>query len=136
MTNIIDLNIKNPNAGDDTEGVEVNLKPYDEAKMVNLIFLRLGGTDVLGLTDKAVDYDIVAFATISLKNPVTVVQSGADISLVPYFQFAKEVVATFSTTRLDAFVAQDKLPLDLINRYLEYTACTPLDRVTVQHPLQ
>lgn len=126
MTNIIDLSTKSA-LGANPFSPEDDSRTYLELKMKNLVCLRVRGISILGWTDKDIDFDLVAFATVSLKNPFVVTVSAGEISMTPYFTFAPSVVATFNTIHIEAYVAQDKLPPELALQYArrqEDDACT------------
>ena len=116
MTNIIDLSTKNA-LGENPSVPEDESRTYQELKMRNLVCLQLRELSIVGATDKDIDFDLVAFATVSLKNPFVVTVSAGEISMTPYFAFAPSVVATFNTIHIEAYIAQDKLPPKLIQEY-------------------
>jgi len=116
MTNIIDLSTKSA-LGEFDSPAEDDSRTYHELKMKNLVCLRLRELSIIGFTDKDIGYDLVAFATVSIKNPFVVTVSEGSVSLTPYFSFAPSVVATFSTTHIEAYIAQDKLPPEVIRQY-------------------
>lgn len=116
MTNIIDLSTKSA-PGETLSASEDDSRTYQELKMRNLVCIQLREISILGLTDKDVDFDIIAFVTVSLKNPFVVTVSAGEISMTPYFAFAPSVVATFNTIHIEAYIAQDRLPPELIQEY-------------------
>lgn len=90
--------------------------------MHNIIWMKINNVDIIGRTDKPVDYEIFAFACIAVKNPMTIVTTETGIVFRPYFQFVKEAVATFNPSRIDAYLSQDKLSPEIISKYTEFTS--------------
>jgi len=121
MSNIIPLNLHKTelatqvNAQVTQDSIEVQ-----PAEFKNVICLKIDNVDVIGYTDKDISYNVIAFASIDLKCPASLVNSESGTTLVPYFRIAPEAVATFNTMRFDAFVPQDKLPPQIVSQYIEY----------------
>jgi hypothetical protein len=92
--------------------------------MKNIIRLKINGVDVIGYTDKDVDFDVIAFATLEIKNPVALTYTKRGISISPYFQFATSAVATFNTDCIAAFVPQGQLPKDVKDLYRKFSAAS------------
>jgi hypothetical protein len=121
MSNIIPLNSHNIELANQVNG-QVASDSIEEqlAELKNVICLKIDNLDVIGYTDKDISYNVIAFASIDLKCPATLVHAESGTTLVPYFRIAPEAVATFNTMRFDAFVPQDKLPLQVVSQYIEY----------------
>ncbi len=90
--------------------------------MKPVICLKINGADVIGLTDKDMDFDVIAFATLEIKNPVVVVSSASGVTFKPYFQFTTAVVATINSNCIEAFLSEDRLPTKIVKKYRAFTA--------------
>ncbi|GEM_PF-4457468 len=121
MSNIIPLN---PHKTESENQVNAQVAPdsieEQPAEFKNVICLKIDNLDVIGYTDKDISYNVIAFATIDLKCPASMVRAESGTTLVPYFKFAPESVATFNTIRFEAFIPQDKLPPLIVRQYIEY----------------
>lgn len=121
MSNIITLNPSKTESADqvveESEPVAAEEPP---AEFKNVICLKIDNLYVIGYTDKDISYNVIAFATIDLKCPASMVHGESGTTLVPYFQFAPESIATFNTNQFEAFIPQDKLPLQVVSQYKEY----------------
>ena len=121
MSNIIPLNLhKTESANQVNTQFTQESTEEQPAEFKNVICLKIDNLDVIGYTDKDISYNVIAFASIDLKCPATLVHVESGTTLVPYFRIAPEAVATFNTMRFDAFVPQDKLPLQVVSQYIEY----------------
>jgi hypothetical protein len=125
MSNIIPLN---PHKTESASQVNAQVAPdsieEQPAEFKNVICLKIDNLDVIGYTDKDINYNVIAFASIDLKCPVSLVHAVSGTSLVPYFRIAPEAVATFNTMRFEAFISQDKLPASIIRKYADYVTAT------------
>lgn len=121
MSNIIPLNLHKTESANQVN-VQVAPDSIEEqpAEFKNVICLKIDNLDVIGYTDKDISYNVIAFASIDLKCPASLVHAESGTTLVPYFMIAPEAVATFNTMRFDAFVPQDKLPPQIVSQYIEY----------------
>ncbi|MBK6569037.1 hypothetical protein [Candidatus Aalborgicola defluviihabitans] len=90
--------------------------------MKPVISLKINGADIMGLTDKDMDFDVIAFATLEIKNPVVVVSSTCGVTFEPYFQFATAVVTTINSNCIEAFLSEDRLPDKIVKKYRAFTA--------------
>ncbi len=90
--------------------------------MKTAICIKINGADVMGLTDKDMDFDVIAFATLDIKNPVVVITSASGVTFEPYFQFATAVVATINSNCIEAFLSEDRLPDKIVKKYRAFTA--------------
>lgn len=93
--------------------------------MKTAICLKINGADVMGLTDKDMDFDVIAFATLEIKNPVVVVSSASGVTFKPYFQFTTAVIATINSNCIEAFVPENKLPAKIVKKYRAFIAAYP-----------
>lgn len=121
MSNIIPLNPNNAESANQVheQSAQDNLEEQP-AEFKNVIWLKINNLDVIGYTDKDISYNVIVFATIDLKSPASIVQSESGTTMVPYFKFAAEAVATFNTTCIEAFIPLDKLPVDIVSQYVYY----------------
>ena len=93
--------------------------------MKTVICLKINGADVMGLTEKDMDFDVIAFATLEIKNPAVVVCSASGVTFKPYFQFTTAVVATINSNCIEAFLPENKLPTKIVKKYRAFVAAYP-----------
>jgi hypothetical protein len=93
--------------------------------MKTAICLKINGADVMGLTDKGMDFDVIAFATLEIKNPVVVVSSASGVTFKPYFQFTTAAIATINSNCIEAFLPENRLTAKVVKKYRAFTAAYP-----------
>jgi hypothetical protein len=93
--------------------------------MKTAICLKINGADVMGLTDQDMGFDVIAFATLEIKNPVVVVSSASGVTFKPYFQFTTAVIATINSNCIEAFLPENRLPAKVVKKYRAFTAAYP-----------
>jgi hypothetical protein len=121
MSKIIPLNLHKTESASQVNAQVASCSIEERpAEFKNVICLKIDKLDVIGYTDKDISYNVIAFASIDLKCPASLVHAESGTTLVPYFRVAPESIATFNTIRFDAFIPQDKLPLQVVTQYIEY----------------
>lgn len=95
----------------------------------HIICMKINNIDIIGRTDKDPSFDIFAYASIEIENPVALIQTQqGGMAIVPYFMFTKDSVTTINCTRVESFLTESHLPKEITNKYIEFTSGITLVR--------